>query len=56
LRAASYVAVKQPESVSVALGQQIGEESIRLLIASGGNDWKKGQLRSLKRKTIRIRI
>jgi hypothetical protein len=46
----SYVAGKPPESVNVALGRKIGKEAIRLLIASGGNDWRKGQLRSLKRK------
>jgi hypothetical protein len=38
LKDPNYEEGKQPESVSVALGLEIGMEAIRLLIASGGNE------------------
>jgi len=52
----SYVAERPLESVSIAPGHEIEKEAIRLLTASGGNDWRKKLLLSLKRRIIKIRI
>jgi hypothetical protein len=53
----SYDEGKQPESVSVVLGHEIGKEAIRLLIATGGREQRKGlRLSPRKRSSIRFRI
>jgi hypothetical protein len=39
----NYGEERQPENVNIALGHEIGKAVIRLSIAPGGNDWRKGQ-------------